>query len=284
MIAALLLPVTAQATDETLVNDEITADSDSLANAVDDEIQVKSVADTTQSELVWDEPHKLDGRADDATRMLGWSEYRTYRGPDFRFFKNTTNSYYVEPYTFMQDQTWVGIPVFLAGLIAKSEKAAFRQDYNNPNTKIRLIKYNFHSEIDNYTQFSGIALTAGLKLAGVEGRSSWPRLFASSLASYGVMAAFVNGIKYTASGVLRRGTPEKNKIRLFRRGYRRGQTNNKRNAPRRFDPQLMALRSHSDRLCRCDHPAQGVWSDSLAVVLHRRLYRSDSNRRNARVK
>ena len=199
MIAALLLPVTAQATDETLVNDEITADSDSLANAVDDEIQVKSVADTTQSELVWDEPHKLDGRADDATRMLGWSEYRTYRGPDFRFFKNTTNSYYVEPYTFMQDQTWVGIPVFLAGLIAKSEKAAFRQDYNNPNTKIRLIKYNFHSEIDNYTQFSGIALTAGLKLAGVEGRSSWPRLFASSLASYGVMAAFVNGIKYTAS-------------------------------------------------------------------------------------
>jgi membrane-associated phospholipid phosphatase len=131
--------------------------------------------------------------------------YRTRRGTDFRFLKNTTNPS-VQPYTFLQDQTWVGIPVFLAGWIAKGEKEAFRQDYNNPNTKIRLIKYNFHSEIDNYTQFSGIALTAGLKMAGVEGRSSWPRLFASSLASYGFMAAFVNGIKYTASEMRPDGT------------------------------------------------------------------------------
>ena len=125
------------------------------------------------------------------------NQYRVYNGPDVKLFKNTTNPA-VKPYTFMQDQTWVGIPVFLAGWIAKGEKKAFRQDYGNTNTKIRLIKYNFHSEIDNYTQFSGIALTMGLKMAGVEGRSSWPRLVASSLASYGVMAAFVNGIKYTA--------------------------------------------------------------------------------------
>ena len=124
--------------------------------------------------------------------------YEPHHGPDFRLFKSVTNLN-IKPYTFMQDQTWVGIPIFLAGLAAKSEKAAFRQDYNNPNTKIRLVKYNFHTEIDNYTQFSGIALTAGLKLAGVEGRSDWPRLFASSLASYAVMAGFVNSIKYTAS-------------------------------------------------------------------------------------
>jgi len=124
--------------------------------------------------------------------------YEPHHGMDFTFLKNTTNPE-AKPYTFMQDQTWVGIPVFVAGMIAKGEKTAFRQNYNNTNTRIRLIKYNFHSEIDNYTQFSGIALTAGLKLAGVEGRSSWPRLFASSLASYAVMAGFVNGIKYTAS-------------------------------------------------------------------------------------
>ena len=126
------------------------------------------------------------------------NKYRKYNGPDFHFLKNTTNPA-AKPYTFLQDQTWVGIPLFVAGMIAKGEKEAFRQNYNNPNTKIRLIKYNFHSEIDNYTQFAGIGLTVGLKMAGVEGRSSWPRLFASSLASYGVMAAFVNGIKYTAS-------------------------------------------------------------------------------------
>ena len=139
--------------------------------------------------------------ADDELPMccfaVGPSYYRKYRGPDFHFFKNTTN-YSIKPYTFMQDQTWVGIPVFIAGWIAKSEKKAFQQNYKNSNTRIRLIKYNFHSEVDNYTQFSGIALTAGLKMAGVEGRSSWPRLIASSLASYGVMAAFVNGIKYSA--------------------------------------------------------------------------------------
>jgi membrane-associated phospholipid phosphatase len=128
---------------------------------------------------------------------VGPSYYREYKGPDFHFLKNTTN-YSIKPYTFMQDQTWVGIPVFIAGWIAKSEKKAFQQNYKNSNTRIRLIKYNFHSEVDNYTQFSGIALTAGLKMAGVEGRSSWPRLIASSLASYGVMAAFVNGIKYSA--------------------------------------------------------------------------------------
>ena len=139
--------------------------------------------------------------ADDELPMccfaVGPSYYRKYRGPDFHFFKNTTN-YSIKPYTFIQDQTWVGIPVFIAGWIAKSEKKAFQQNYKNSNTRIRLIKYNFHSEVDNYTQFSGIALTAGLKMAGVEGRSSWPRLIASSLASYGVMAAFVNGIKYSA--------------------------------------------------------------------------------------
>ena len=96
--------------------------------------------------------------------MFGPSYYRQYQGPDFHFFKNTTN-YSIKPYTFMQDQTWVGIPVFAAGWIIKGEKEAFRQNYNNPNTKIRLIKYNFHSEIDNYTQFAGIGMTVALKLA-----------------------------------------------------------------------------------------------------------------------
>ncbi len=125
------------------------------------------------------------------------SVYKTRHTMDLSFLKNRTNPD-AAPYTFMQDQTWTGVPLFLAGLIIKGEKEAFRQNYRNSNTRIRLIKYNFHSEIDNYTQFSGIALTAGLKLAGVEGRSSWPRLFASSMASYAVMAVLVNSIKYSA--------------------------------------------------------------------------------------
>lgn len=124
--------------------------------------------------------------------------YEPPKAPDFNFIKSRTNPA-VKPYRFLDDQTWVGIPVFAAGLIVKSEKAAFRQNYKNPNTKIRLIKYNFHNEIDNYTQYVPLALTIGLKIAGVESRSDWPRFWASSAASAAIMAGLVNGIKYTAS-------------------------------------------------------------------------------------
>lgn len=198
LLATALLPFTTRATEQTDLSNPILVDS--LATIIEETNQAIDVAETVTVNATDTVPS-----ADIATqpRPLSLNDFdpdyfRKYRGADFHFLKNTTNPA-VEPYTFLQDQTWVGIPLFLAGIIAKGEKEAFRQNYNNPNTKIRLIKYNFHSEIDNYTQFSGIALTAGLKMAGVEGRSSWPRLFASSLASYGVMAAFVNGIKYSAS-------------------------------------------------------------------------------------
>ena len=123
--------------------------------------------------------------------------YEPHRGMDWRMFKSVTNPA-TRPYKFLEDQTWVGIPLFFAGMIAKSEKAAFRQNYNNPNTRIRLIKYNFHSEIDNYTQYVPLALTIGLHLGGYEGRSDWPRFWASSAMSAAIMAGLVNGIKYTA--------------------------------------------------------------------------------------
>lgn len=125
------------------------------------------------------------------------STYQPHRGMDWRMFKSVTNPA-TRPYTFWEDQTWVGIPLFFAGMIAKSEKTAFRQNYNNPNTRIRLIKYNFHSEIDNYTQYVPLALTLGLHLGGYEGRSDWPRFWASSAMSAAIMAGLVNGIKYTA--------------------------------------------------------------------------------------
>lgn len=195
-MAAALLPFITMATEVTCITDSVINDQ---AAVIDETPQAATVTDVPMSAVdTVSEQATVEYFMQDKSILGDPDMYHKYHGVDFRFLKNTTNPA-VKPYTFMQDQTWVGIPVFLAGMIAKSEKAAFRQDYNNPNTKIRLIKYNFHSEIDNYTQFSGIALTAGLKMAGVEGRSSWPRLFASSLASYGVMAAFVNSIKYTTS-------------------------------------------------------------------------------------
>ena len=100
----------------------------------------------------------------------------------------------VKPYKFMDDLTFAGVPVFLAGIIAKSEKRAFRQ---NDGTKHVLLT-DFKTKIDDYSQFFGPAMTVGLKLGGVEGRSDWGRLLASSALSYGIMAGLVNSIKYTA--------------------------------------------------------------------------------------
>ena len=192
LMVATLMSATVQATETAEMTSlpESTAAQVGPAINATDTVPINST-DSISEQVVFDPASELE-------LLNQVNKYRKYNGPDFHFLKNTTNPA-AKPYTFLQDQTWVGIPLFVAGMIAKGEKEAFRQNYNNPNTKIRLIKYNFHSEIDNYTQFAGIGLTVGLKLAGVEGRSSWPRLFASSLASYGVMAAFVNGIKYTAS-------------------------------------------------------------------------------------
>ncbi len=122
----------------------------------------------------------------------------SYEANRTSFFKNYINKE-TKPkyYKFLEDQTWVGIPLFVAGIIAKSEKNAFRQNYNNPHANTRLVT-NFKSEIDNYTQFAPMALASGLQLAGVEGRSDLYRYFISGLMSYGIMAAIVNPIKHTA--------------------------------------------------------------------------------------
>lgn len=101
----------------------------------------------------------------------------------------------VEPYRVMDDLTFAGVPVFLAGIIAKSEKKSFRQ--NTGDNKHTLLT-DFKTHIDDYSQFFGPVVTTGLKIGGVEGRSDWGRYLASAAMSYGIMAAFVNGIKYTA--------------------------------------------------------------------------------------
>ena len=111
--------------------------------------------------------------------------------PDFAFFKSRTKEG-LKPYKFMDDMTFAGVPLFIAGIIAKSEKNAFKQQ-----TKHSLIT-NFKTGIDDYTQFFGPAAVVGLKLGGYEGRSDWPRLLASAGMGYGIMALLVNTIKNSA--------------------------------------------------------------------------------------
>jgi len=119
--------------------------------------------------------------------------------PDFDFFKSKTKPG-VKPYKFLDDMTFVGVPLFVAGIALKGDKAMFAQnkkieDGGKRNTQLLS---EFKTGIDDYTQFFGPAMVVGLKLGGYEGRSDWPRLLASAGMSYGIMAAIVNGIKYSA--------------------------------------------------------------------------------------
>ena len=118
---------------------------------------------------------------------------------DFDFFKQKTNPG-LKSYKFMDDMTFVGIPLFAAGWAIKGDKAMFRvnqkaEDGGKKNTQLLT---DFKTGIDDYTQFFGPAMVVGLKLGGYEGRSDWPRLLASAGMSYAIMAGFVNGIKYSA--------------------------------------------------------------------------------------
>ncbi|MBQ3699548.1 MAG: phosphatase PAP2 family protein [Prevotella sp.] len=127
--------------------------------------------------------------------------------PDVSFFKSRTNPG-VKPYRFIDDMTFVGIPLFVAGLALKGDKAMFRvnagaEQGGKKNTQLLT---DFKTGIDDYTQFFGPAMVVGLKLGGYEGRSDWPRLLASAALSYGIMAGFVNGIKYTAKEMRPDGT------------------------------------------------------------------------------
>ena len=144
-------------------------------------------------------PVQLDMETPSASSTLDLTTTADKWKPDFDFFKQKTNPG-VKPYKFMDDLTFVGVPLFVAGWAVKGDKAMFRvnakADQGGKNNTQLLT--DFKTGIDDYTQFFGPAMVVGLKLGGYEGRSDWPRLLASSLSSYAIMAAFVNGIKYTA--------------------------------------------------------------------------------------
>ena len=142
---------------------------------------------------------RLDMVAPSASSTLNLATTANQWKPDFDFFKQKTNPG-VKPYKFMDDLTFVGIPLFVAGWAVKGDKAMFRvnQKAEQGGKKNTQLLTDFKTGIDDYTQFFGPAMVVGLKLGGYEGRSDWPRLLASAAVSYGVMAGLVNGIKYSA--------------------------------------------------------------------------------------
>ena len=150
----------------------------------------------TPTNLTWADSRREVNISMDLSRKMDSIAHLNYNAPWSK--KNWTwmrSNPDVPAYKLKDDITFVGVPVFLAGIIAKSEKKSFRQ--NTEGNRHTLVT-DFKTHIDDYSQFFGPAMATGLKIGGVEGRSTWGRYLASSAMSYGIMAAFVNSIKYTA--------------------------------------------------------------------------------------
>ena len=85
---------------------------------------------------------------------------------------------------------YIGVPLVVGGLIVKSEDDHFRGLRNDymPHFKRRL---------DDYLQYVPAAVMLGMKVGGVEGRSSWGRMLVSDAFSGLLMGTTINVLKRT---------------------------------------------------------------------------------------
>lgn len=86
--------------------------------------------------------------------------------------------------------TYLGVPLIAAGLIERGYDREFRRLRNSYIP-------DFRRKEDDYSQYLPLAALAGMKVAGVTGRSSWKRMLISDAVSAGIMAATVNTMKHT---------------------------------------------------------------------------------------
>lgn len=84
--------------------------------------------------------------------------------------------------------TYIGTPLIIGGLLVKSEDDHFRSLRND-------YMPTFKRPIDDYLQYAPAVAMLGMKLAGVEGRSSWKRMITSDIFSGLIMASAVNILK-----------------------------------------------------------------------------------------
>lgn len=85
---------------------------------------------------------------------------------------------------------YVSVPLIVEGFVIKNRNDDFRKLRNDQMP-------HFHRTLDNYLQYAPAAVMLGMKACGVESRSSWGRMLTSDAFSVAVMAALVNGLKYT---------------------------------------------------------------------------------------
>lgn len=90
----------------------------------------------------------------------------------------------------LYQSTYIAAPLIVGGLIMKGEDTHFRRLRND-----YLPRFNRH--VDDYMQYAPAAIMLGMKVAGVESRSSWKRMLVSDAFSTAIMAGVVNTLKTT---------------------------------------------------------------------------------------
>lgn len=86
--------------------------------------------------------------------------------------------------------TYLGAPLIVAGLIERGYDNKFKKLRNSFMPMLRRHE-------DNYIQYLPAAVMLGMKVGGVQGRSSWKRMLISDAISMGLMVTTVNTMKRT---------------------------------------------------------------------------------------
>ena len=88
--------------------------------------------------------------------------------------------------------TYIGVPLVVGGLIVRSEDDHFRSLRNDYMPR-------FDRHADDYMQYAPAAIMLGMKVAGVQSRSSWGRMIVSDAFSAILMGSVVNTLKRTTN-------------------------------------------------------------------------------------
>lgn len=84
--------------------------------------------------------------------------------------------------------TYIGVPLIAAGLAEMGENHHFRSLRND-------FMPRFHSEADNWIQYSPAAVMLALKACGVESQSSWKKMIVADALSMGLVTAITRTVK-----------------------------------------------------------------------------------------
>lgn len=87
--------------------------------------------------------------------------------------------------------TYVGVPLLALGFATQGTAANHFKDLRDAYTP------TYHQPLDDYIQYTPAVALLVIKASGVKGRSSWGRMIVSDAFSVALMAAAVNGLKYS---------------------------------------------------------------------------------------